>query len=80
MEAIHAKVPPTFQDTGVTDTIASSQLSPSITYWLDVTGGILYPFWASIGSPSPSADNITFVSPLNGNDFEGSIVWQFVLN
>ena len=73
-------VAPDFQNTGVTDLIASSQLSPSGAYWLDVTGGIGYPFWNSIGSPSPSSDSITFLSPLNGNNFEGLIVWQFVLN
>jgi hypothetical protein len=80
MEAERSNNYPYFKDTGVTNMILSSQLNPSSSYSLYVYGfgGGL---WSGIiGSPSPSADSITFVSPLNGNWFTQSIVWQFVVD
>ena len=71
-------VPPIFQNTGVTDTIASSQLSPSTSYSLYVYEFIGGPWWGDIGAPSPSTDDITFTSPLNGGEFSAPIVWEFV--
>ena len=73
-------IPPDFQNTGVTDTISSPQLKPSQSYSVYVYEFDNGPYWAGIGSPVPSTDSITFVSPLNGEMFSGPIVWQFVQN
>jgi hypothetical protein len=71
----HPEGPQDFSDTGVSDTVASSQLTSNHTYTLMVynlpyndqcPSGWCGPWILNIGSPEAGKHSITFSSPLNG--------------
>jgi len=83
---------PSFGNTGVTDTVTSPQLTSDHTYTLIVYGFQIDsqcsspppsgcpPWSANIGSPMPSTNSITFVSPWNSALIPAATTWQFVQN
>jgi hypothetical protein len=83
----------TFLNSGVTDTVTSSQLTSSHTYTLMVynlyrddqcPSGGCGPWILNIGSPEAGKHSITFSSPLNGAAVlpgtDTAPVWQFIRN
>jgi hypothetical protein len=77
---------PGFADTGVMDTVTSPMITSGNSYSLIVYNlcyaGSCSPHEENLGSPPPSSNSITFLSPFNGAQFaaDASPVWQFIQN